>query len=379
VHHGEAAGESADALMARAYTVGPHIVFGPGEYQPQSTEGRRLLAHELAHVMEPAVDRETIWRQPKPAAKSPKDIVQAAIDAFNASAKTYADAKTQLDSAKFEKEINDWYASVTDTDKMIDDKLKGDVLMKRALQSAYTAAIRALISKAATALSKTEGDLYRENTGRIPMWAWQTPHHTELNITSPIPEGASADQFSGNVTYSTKNGFDVTILPDDRDPSLGSEGNTTIIVTSKVDFTTTGGKVDGFTVSKPTATIQTFYGPSAKSSGTSAYGRGTTAEDIAGGKVTPRSTSVGFHEGMHGVDFMQFVEANNPPKFGGTKDMAEATFKKKITEYQAALKAYGEKATAFSSRRTHCVGTTIDQYKQANAAVGAKIKLECKP
>ena len=193
-----------------------------------------MLAHELAHVIEPGKDRNTIWRQPKPAAKTPKETAQAAIDAFNASAKTYADPKTQLDSAKFEKEINDWYASVTDTDKLIDDKLSGDVLMKRSLQSAYTAAIRALISKAATALSKTEDDLYRLNTGRIPMWAWQTPHHTEMSITSPVPQGASADPLSGDVSYSTKNGFIVKILQDGTDSSLGAEGNTTIIVTSQV-------------------------------------------------------------------------------------------------------------------------------------------------
>jgi hypothetical protein len=379
VHHGESAGNSADAFDARAYTTGSHIVFGRGEYQPHSSEGRRLLAHELAHVIEPGKDRNTIWRQPKPAAKTPKDTVQAAIDAFNANAKTYADPKTQLDSAKFEKEINDWYATVTDTDKLIDDKLNGDVLMKRSLQSAYTAAIRALISKAATALSKTEDDLYRLNAGRIPMWAWQTPHHTEMSITSPVPQGASADPLSGDVSYSSKNGFIVKILQDGTDSKLGAEGNTTIIVTSQVPFTSTGGKIDGFTVSTPTATIQTFYGPSATRSGPSGYGRGTTAEDIAGGKVTPKSTSLSFHEGMHGLDFMQFVEANNPPQFGGTKGMTETNFKAKIAEYQAALKAYGEKATAFSSKRTHCVGTTIDQYNKANAAVGAKIKLECKP
>ena len=379
VHHGENAGNSADAADARAYTTGSHIVFGRGEYQPGSTEGRRLLAHELAHVVEPGKDKNTIWRQPKPAAKTPKDTVQAAIDAFNANAKTYADPTTQLDASKLEKEINDWYTTVTDTDKLIDDKLSGDVLMKRALQSAYTAAIRALISKAATALSKSEDDLYRLNTGRIPMWAWQTPHHTEQSITSPVPQGASADPLSGEVSYSTKNGFTVKILQDGTDSSLGSEGNTTVIVTSQVPFTSTGGKIDGFTVTTPTATIQTFYGPSATRSGPSGYGRGTTAEDTAGGKVTSKSTTLSFHESMHGLDFMQFVEANNPPQFGGTKGMTETNFKAKIAEYQAALKAYGEKATAFSSKRTHCVGTTIDQYNKANAAVGAKIKLECKP
>ena len=52
VHTGATAAESAAALGARAYTVGPHIVFGPGQYRPRTREGYRLLAHELAHVVQ---------------------------------------------------------------------------------------------------------------------------------------------------------------------------------------------------------------------------------------------------------------------------------------------------------------------------------------
>lgn len=52
VHTGAAAAESAAGLGARAYTVGPHIVFGAGQYQPRSPEGHKLLAHELAHVVQ---------------------------------------------------------------------------------------------------------------------------------------------------------------------------------------------------------------------------------------------------------------------------------------------------------------------------------------
>ena len=37
---------------ARAFTAGTDIVFGPGEYRPHSQEGQRLLAHELAHVVQ---------------------------------------------------------------------------------------------------------------------------------------------------------------------------------------------------------------------------------------------------------------------------------------------------------------------------------------
>src|SRR5262245_32677779 len=51
VHTGERAALSARAVDARAYTVGHHVVFGAGEFAPGTTEGRRLLTHELAHVL----------------------------------------------------------------------------------------------------------------------------------------------------------------------------------------------------------------------------------------------------------------------------------------------------------------------------------------
>jgi hypothetical protein len=52
VHTGRHAAESARALGARAYTTGADIVFGAGEYAPQTQEGQRLLAHELTHVVQ---------------------------------------------------------------------------------------------------------------------------------------------------------------------------------------------------------------------------------------------------------------------------------------------------------------------------------------
>lgn len=52
VHTGAAAAESARALNARAYTLGKDIVFGAGEYQAQTAEGKHLLAHELTHVVQ---------------------------------------------------------------------------------------------------------------------------------------------------------------------------------------------------------------------------------------------------------------------------------------------------------------------------------------
>jgi hypothetical protein len=56
IHADSKAAESANALNAVAYTVGSHIVFGAGRFEPGTFDGRRLLAHELTHVMQQSRD-----------------------------------------------------------------------------------------------------------------------------------------------------------------------------------------------------------------------------------------------------------------------------------------------------------------------------------
>jgi hypothetical protein len=52
IHSDERAARTAARLNANAFTYGRHLVFGRGRYQPDSAPGRRLLAHELAHVVQ---------------------------------------------------------------------------------------------------------------------------------------------------------------------------------------------------------------------------------------------------------------------------------------------------------------------------------------
>jgi len=52
VHHDPRAEESAKAVNAHAYTVGPNIVFQRDRYDPSSDAGRVTLAHELTHVVQ---------------------------------------------------------------------------------------------------------------------------------------------------------------------------------------------------------------------------------------------------------------------------------------------------------------------------------------
>lgn len=52
IHTGGRAAESARAVNAVAYTVGPNVVFDEGAYRPETDAGRRLIAHELTHVVQ---------------------------------------------------------------------------------------------------------------------------------------------------------------------------------------------------------------------------------------------------------------------------------------------------------------------------------------
>ena len=52
VHTDAKAADTARAVNARAFTVGQDIVYGAGQYAPGTATGRRLLAHELTHVLQ---------------------------------------------------------------------------------------------------------------------------------------------------------------------------------------------------------------------------------------------------------------------------------------------------------------------------------------
>ena len=52
VHTGAQADELSGALSARAFTTGRDVFFRQGEYNPGTTDGRELLAHELTHVVQ---------------------------------------------------------------------------------------------------------------------------------------------------------------------------------------------------------------------------------------------------------------------------------------------------------------------------------------
>ena len=63
VHGNSKAAESADAVDALAYAVSNNVVFGQGRYSPNTPAGKKLLAHELAHVVQQEQSGNRIQRK----------------------------------------------------------------------------------------------------------------------------------------------------------------------------------------------------------------------------------------------------------------------------------------------------------------------------
>jgi hypothetical protein len=79
VHSGVAAEQSARDVNAYAYTVGHKIVFGAGRYAPATQEGRRLIAHELTHVVQQSAQGSQLLQR-NPDDTNPLDFPKEVIE-----------------------------------------------------------------------------------------------------------------------------------------------------------------------------------------------------------------------------------------------------------------------------------------------------------
>jgi hypothetical protein len=106
VHTDASAAQSAKDVSANAYTVGSQIAFAQNQYVPQSGRGRRLIAHELAHVVQGSANAHQgiLMRQPADKDAAPSGGAQTQV----AQTDPCTDADPQLPSysAKEEKERN---------------------------------------------------------------------------------------------------------------------------------------------------------------------------------------------------------------------------------------------------------------------------------
>ncbi len=346
----------------------PRPSLAPRARQPPTDNGARVR-----RLLGPGRLLQRTPDEPDAAAAGRAQVGQATRSLVDKAAELGAEGAT-VTANKFELEIDTWYRAVVGAEATIDSALAGDAALREALRKAYVGTVRVLVAKRAADSGESEAALYEKNSGRIPMWAWPVAHHLEANISTPIAEGRTANA-AGEVDFSS-NGYAVTIAPDGVDATIKSSAATRLGVTwCKASLTYESNEADAKILSidrrgPMCARIQTLYKPPATAAGRSGYGRGTTPEDIAGGRVSPRSTSLGLHEGEHGLDLVDYLSKNKPPKFPGKVGMTRTQLTSKA---KAQYKALQDAALA-ASAASHCEGRTIDEHARENGVPGHQIE-----
>lgn len=81
IHSGADAHQAAEQVQANAFTYGPHIAFAAGQFQPGTMTGNRLLAHELAHVVQQqaAGSGRMLQREVKKAEPAPQNVTGVSV------------------------------------------------------------------------------------------------------------------------------------------------------------------------------------------------------------------------------------------------------------------------------------------------------------
>lgn len=115
VHTGAEAARTADDLDARAFTVGSDVSFAAGAYQPDTTAGLRLVAHEVAHTLQHAQTGEArINRTPSGAgSKVPDKQADAGPCGVDAAALSNDGLLLQLNRARIYLTDHEWGEDAT--------------------------------------------------------------------------------------------------------------------------------------------------------------------------------------------------------------------------------------------------------------------------
>lgn len=100
VHTDKEAAQSAKEVNAKAYTTGEHIVFNEGQYDTTSAEGKKLMAHELAHVVQQNSSTQMLQRIAcDETVTAPPRAAQGTRNAIDARAQAIIDIATGTASA----------------------------------------------------------------------------------------------------------------------------------------------------------------------------------------------------------------------------------------------------------------------------------------
>jgi Domain of unknown function (DUF4157) len=309
VHTDAAAEQSARDVNANAYTVGHDIVFGKGRFAPRTHSGRRLIAHELTHVVQQpeGIKRKLFSDRP--------DWASIPIDY-----EMINDPIERMEMMKADYEKYRWKNALERLEKgeLDDTDLKYESLKTR-LTGLKTSQVSDLISKIKAFQAQRNKDINdpsvkdpekKRQITTVDIIQWLEVRKV---ISTPMPDNATVNfLIPGMVdSYSISvNDIDITVIPDTRGGGR-NETKPTANFTGSFTWLEVGGKITAlkknglpFNPTKLEVTILTKYKNSPDD--TSGYGKGTTDSDKSN-----KTTTLRVHEGQHGTDFFSYL-TNTP-------------------------------------------------------------------
>ncbi len=352
IHNDTKAAESAQATHALAYTVGQHIVFGAEQYAPATYEGQKLLAHELVHVVQQGAET----RAASAGFSQPTVHNSSAIDKpleweANALAnQLYAgDAsppQLQVDGARLQK-------------APVPDDPSSPNLINQLGASTLPYAEATELAECTRIMGEENSKFCRQEVlGEAPPAPAPQTSTPQIQGAVISPDGSQTIQV-GTVTVIIKP--DLFGATDIKAPASAETRPKIETNLSNFDYRITweAGRVKTFRrpPSQVTLSIQTRYAIGATPNLPSGYGRGTTDPDKKAG-----NTSLGFHEGQHGLDYIEFLKKIPFPLFQGKKGMTKSQFKQKVSDWEKAVTNFEQDMDRFARERGDCVGITIDEY-----------------
>lgn len=177
--------------------------------------------------------------------------------------------------------------------------------------------------------------------------------------STPLPEGVEPDKKSKVAKFNSGD-FVIKVKPDKKlkkaSKTVAKDGAVTSgSIKAKVKVKKSKGKIISVTITKE-LTIQTTYGHKADPEATSVYGRGTTEDDQEAG-----NTSLRFHEGSHGQDYINYVNTNPFPEIVIEEPLTQKEYNVLFKEWKKQVKEYKDDMQTQSKNDTDEVGHTLTE------------------
>lgn len=189
IHTGTGAARLNRKLGARAFTYGQDIYFDSGAFNPESSAGKRLLAHELTHTVQQGSSPKIIQKddneeqdQVREATESERrEYVREAIRYFENAGEFFQRASIRNDKMLVSI-LRGWHEAVLHNENIINTYLNEDATLLQELRQAYTTGLRNLMTRASAQLNEPTVRLYLQNMHLIPEWAW--PGTADFNLAT---------------------------------------------------------------------------------------------------------------------------------------------------------------------------------------------------